>query len=70
MGETVDALVVGAPSTSRRSGSRDPSLVLLKLATTDPGSVEGVYLPSYVRSLMIGTQPRQMTSESTCSWNF
>lgn len=63
MGETVDALVVGASSFLHHE-SHDTSMILFKLETTDPESVGEVYLHLYARFLMIGTWRRQTKSQS------
>ena len=67
MGETVDALVVGAAS-SLHFESYVASMILFKLETTDLESVEEVYRLSYARSLMIGTQRRLTKSQSARSY--
>lgn len=63
MGETVDALVVGA---SFLHPERDvTSTIIFKPETTDPESVGEVYRLLYARSLTIGKQHRQTKSQST-----
>jgi hypothetical protein len=69
MGETVDALVVGA-SSFLHPESRIASMILFKLETTDPESVGEAYRLLYARSLMIGTQRGQTKSQSTQSFFF
>jgi hypothetical protein len=63
MGETVDALVVGASFTHPES--RVTSMIIFKLETTDPESVGEAYRLLYARSLMIGMRRRQTKSKST-----
>jgi hypothetical protein len=70
MGETVDALVVGASRLVLRSSSRVIRMTLFKLETTDPGSVEEVYRPLYARFWMIGMHHRQMKNPSKRPWRF
>ena len=67
MGETVDALVVGA-SSFLQPESGVASMVLFKLETTDPESVGEACRLLYARSLMIGTQRRHTKSQSTQSF--
>ena len=67
MGETVDALVVGAASFLHFE-SFVALMILFKLETTDLESVGEVYRLLYARSLMIGTQWRQTKSQSARSF--
>jgi len=64
MGETVDALAVGAPS-FLRSWSRAHLNGFIKLEITDPESAGEVYRLLYARCLMIGMRRRQTKSQST-----
>jgi hypothetical protein len=63
MGETVDALVVGASFLHPKS--RVTSMIIFKPETMDPESVGEVYRLLYARSLMIGKQRRQTKSQNT-----
>ena len=65
MGETVDALVVGASSLFLRYGSQVISMILFKVATMDLESAVEVYRLLYVLSLMTGTHPIQTKTQST-----
>jgi len=70
MGETVDALVVGASWLVLRFGSSVSQTISFKPETMDRGSVVEVYRPLYARCSMIGTQHRQMKPQSKRSWCF
>lgn len=71
MGETVDALVVGASWHVLRLGDSVNQANFIKPETMDRGSVVEVYRPLYARCSMIGTHHRQMKKpQSKRSWCF
>jgi hypothetical protein len=67
MGETVDALVVGAPWIFLRFGSHVTQTILFKPETMDPGSEVEVFRPLYALCSMIGTRHIQMKLQSKLS---
>lgn len=70
MGETVDALVVGAYAHCLQFEQLADYESPIQLVTTDLGSVEEAYLLSYARSWMIETQPIRTMNRSKRSFHF